>query len=348
VSRSTTRGLLAAATAGIVVVWIRRRRRGPVAPSTTHRISWVGRRLNPYRDLPDEGLVLPALPPGEVANVPGRGEMFFRRVQRQGDGLPLLLLHGWMASADLNWSTLYGPLAERFALVAPDHRGHGRGIRGPEPFRLEDCADDAAALLRHLGIPRAIVVGYSMGGPIALLVARRHPDLTAGLVLEATALRWSASHRDRLGWRLLGLVGFLLRWPTGRVALVRLLGPVTDVPPELLAYRAWAEGEFRRADPAEMVEAGRATAEFDGESFAAAIHVPAAVVVTTRDRLVPPERQRDLARALGARVFQFPGDHSAVAMQAEAFAELTVRAVEAVEADVAAREGVASEAAGRS
>ena len=65
---------------------------------------------------------------------------------------------------------MYSTLAEHFRVIAMDHRGHGRGIRTFAPFRLADCADDAAGLLSELGIKKVIPVGYSMGGPIALLM----------------------------------------------------------------------------------------------------------------------------------------------------------------------------------
>src|SRR3954449_4403074 len=101
------------------------------------------------------------LPSGCVVHVPGRGEMFLR--DTGGDGPPVLLLHGWMFSADLNWYRSYATLAEAgYRVLAVDHRGHGRGIRSPEPFSLRDCADDAAALLAHLQIPPALAVGYSL------------------------------------------------------------------------------------------------------------------------------------------------------------------------------------------
>src|SRR3954451_4691237 len=84
------------------------------------------------------------LPPGRVVHVPGRGELFVR--DTGGDGPAVLLLHGWMFSADLNWFPVYAPLAEAgYRVLAIDHRGHGRGLRTHVPFRLSDCADDAAA-----------------------------------------------------------------------------------------------------------------------------------------------------------------------------------------------------------
>ena len=62
-------------------------------------------------------------------------------------------------------------------------------MRSAEPFTLEDCADAAAALLGQLGTGPVIVVGYSMGGPVGLLLARRHAGTLAALVIQATALQ---------------------------------------------------------------------------------------------------------------------------------------------------------------
>ena len=67
-------------------------------------------------------------------------------------GAPVVvLLHGWTATADLNWFACFRPLAEHYRVIALDHRGHGRGLRSAEPFRLEQCADDVAALARRAG-----------------------------------------------------------------------------------------------------------------------------------------------------------------------------------------------------
>ena len=69
-----------------------------------------------------------------------------------------MLLHGWIATADLNFFTCYEPLGRHFRVIAPDQRGHGRGIRSNKPFTLASCADDAAALADHLGISTFIPV----------------------------------------------------------------------------------------------------------------------------------------------------------------------------------------------
>src|SRR5205085_4575373 len=109
----------------------------------------------------------------------------------------LLLLHGWTVNADLSWRAVFPVLAEQFHVVALDHRGHGRGIRAEQRFSLEDCADDAAALIDALGAGPVVAVGYSMGGPIAQLLWRRHPHLVDGLVLCATSSTFNGTPRER-------------------------------------------------------------------------------------------------------------------------------------------------------
>lgn len=280
----------------------------------------------------------PPLPPGRALVLPGRGEVFFRHHpggREAHPGAPLVvLLHGWTASADLQWFTAYDALGARFPFVAIDHRGHGRGLRSEQAFTLEDAADDAAALVRALGGERVVLVGYSMGGPIALLVAQRHPDLVAGLVLAATSLEFSDSRVDRLRWRSLPVFESTLRsrvarWFTNKV-IVRQLSSS----PSLDRWVPWLVAETRRGDPAAIADAGRALARFDARPWAGALGVPTTVVLTTADTLVVPRRQWALATALQAEVFELDSDHQAGWRAPEAFAEALRRAVDATAARV--------------
>ena len=103
-----------------------------------------------------------------------------------GDGAPLLLLHPIGLDSSW-WQPLAARLAQHFCVLAPDFRGHG----GSAPIRAEvelaDLADDAADLLRFLGLPSAQVVGLSMGGMAAQHLAIRHPDRIRSLSLLGTA-----------------------------------------------------------------------------------------------------------------------------------------------------------------
>jgi 3-oxoadipate enol-lactonase len=265
-------------------------------------------------------------PPGRIVHVPGRGEFFLR--DSGGDGPVLLLLHGWMVSADLNWITVYDALrAAGYRVLALDHRGHGRGLRTPQGFRLVHCADDAAAILHHEGIDRALVAGYSMGGAIGCLLARDHPDLVAGLVLCATAPDWQEPYMKR-GWRLMGLMRLELglfpnaAWRAG----LRGLG----LPNE--AGTTWAASELSRGSARDISEAGRELGRYDGRSWLGNLRLPRAVIVTVDDGLVPPRKQRELAARLGVRAHEVLGTHLAVITRAEEFGAALLDALSEVRA----------------
>jgi len=273
----------------------------------------------------------PWLPPGRVVAVPGRGEMFVRESPGPRGGPTILLLHGWTASADLNWFHVYETVGGIGRLVAVDHRGHGRSIRSEERFTLENAADDAAALLERLGGAPAIVVGFSMGGPIAMLLWRRHPHLVSGLVLQATALEWRASFRERFSWKFMAVVEYGLRLGRPRGLVDRYLRQAVEECPELEPYRPWLKGELRRGDAEDLADAGRALGNYDGRPFAGAVDVPAAVVVTTRDRLVRARKQRALARAIpGAELLELAGDHDCCLVQPKEFQAVTEKALRLV------------------
>ena len=105
-----------------------------------------------------------------------------------GEGPPLLLLHGAYMTVDTMGPILPG-LAESRQVIAVELQGHGHTADVDRPISYEQMADDAAALLAHLGIDRADVVGYSMGGGVALQVAIRHPDAVRRLVVASASYR---------------------------------------------------------------------------------------------------------------------------------------------------------------
>lgn len=264
----------------------------------------------------------PPLPPGRVVTLPGRGEIFVRGAPPGDDPRrPVVLLHGWALSADLNWfagaydvASAYGPI------LAVDARGHGRGMRSDERFSLEAAADDVAALLELEGRPPALVVGFSMGGSIGLVLWRRHPQRVAGLVLAATALQWRRTLLDRLVWWGMGGVEYAMRFGNPEGVVNRYLREAVARRPDLAPYQEWVRGEARRGDPAALAGAAASLARFDARSFAGAVDVPTAVVVTGRDRLARPRRQRELAAAVrGAVTVDLDGPHNAWLLRPGAF-----------------------------
>jgi pimeloyl-ACP methyl ester carboxylesterase len=305
-------------------------------PKVRREARRMGRFARPLRGaaLPP---VPPGLPPGQVVNLPGRGEVFARDSGGPTGAATVLLLHGWTVSADLNFFQAYAALAESYRVIALDLRGHGRGMRSVEPFTLEDCADDAAALLSLLGVRQVIAVGYSMGGPVAMLLARRHPGAVAALVVQATALEWRHTIRERMVWRLLSVFELGLRLGTGAGVAERLLRQAVDDRPELGTYRPWLAAEFRRGLARELADAGRALSRYDASPWAAHLGLPAVMLVTTRDRLVRPAKQRQLADALDAHVIEIDADHDLPLVNGADYARLTRLAVDTAAAAASRR-----------
>jgi pimeloyl-ACP methyl ester carboxylesterase len=257
----------------------------------------------------------PPLPRGERIELAGRGTTFVRTVAGPPGAPTVLLLHGWIASGGLNWFTSFAPLSQRYNVIAPDMRGHGRGIRSRRRFRLADCADDMAALLEHLDTGPAIAVGYSMGGPIAQLLWRRHPESVAALVATAVGTtraghllsRAPVSSMRRWGWQGSGT-------------------PPTNM-------RAWAAGEMRRHDTVKIMEAGQAIGSYNAQRWIGEVDVPTTVLVTQRDRAIAPREQLKLAAAIPGAVVQTIDDGHVACAKRE-FGPALVRAVDAAWARV--------------
>jgi len=110
-----------------------------------------------------------------------------------GEGPPLLLLHGAYGTIDTTGPLLPG-LAELRQVIAVELQGHGHTADVDRPVTYEQMADDSAELLRHLGVERADVMGFSMGGAVALQLAMRHADLVRRMVVASASYTSDGMH----------------------------------------------------------------------------------------------------------------------------------------------------------
>jgi pimeloyl-ACP methyl ester carboxylesterase len=248
-----------------------------------------------------------------------------------------VLLHGLIASGGLNWFQVFEPLGHHFRVVAPDLRGHGRGLRSWRRFRLADCADDVAALLDVLDVESAIVVGYSMGGPVAQLLWRQHPDKVDGLVMCATGIRFVPGVRERL------IFVTAMAVTAGSTRAGQL---VTQIPVDFVrsrvplavrarpaSFRRWAAAELRRHNPRLVMEAANALSNYDARSWIGKVDVPTTLLVTTADRAIPPIEQLRLLLAIPhATVHMINDGHTVCAKRS--FAAPVVAACQEVAAQV--------------
>jgi pimeloyl-ACP methyl ester carboxylesterase len=283
----------------------------------------------------------PGLPEGRWVEIPDRGVTFVREAEGPAGAPTLLLLHGWTVNSALNWFAAFGPLSERFRVIAMDHRGHGQGIRSHRRFTLEDCADDAAGLLDALDVDGAIPVGYSMGGPVAQLLWRRHPEVVEGLVLCATAARFRDARVVRTLQGVATGLSLAARatppWMHRRLS-ERVLVSKYDASP----LGQWAREQARQNDLRAMIDAGHALGTFDATGWVDTIDVPTAVLATRFDTTVLTSRQLDMASAIpGAEVWQVNGGHDVCAVDPGSFVPPLLEAC----ADVAERAAAGSSAA---
>jgi len=162
-----------------------------------------------------------------------------------------------------------------------------------------------------LGVDTFIPVGYSMGGPIAKLVWRQHPELVEGLVLCATSRHFADTPRRRAMFSVLNGTSALATTPPFR-ALGRLSSTALSHRLESRGDPPWMVKQVLLHDWSQVVDAGRAIGQFDARHWAGDIDVPTAVVASRGDEVVPTIRQFELAHAVrGASLHTVAGGHTA-------------------------------------
>ena len=267
------------------VIWVVRRLFGPETPPRTKGVQERPLRL-----------------PGRSVFV-GDTEVFVREAG-PSDGPAVVLLHGLGLDSALAWYRVVPLLEDRFRVVSVDLHGSGKTDRSRGDFEIADMADEAAGAIGAVGIDRATVVGYSMGGVVAQELAHRHPLLVERLVLVATLAfhprgrRWVRTVVGILGRALERISRVEVSWVWYRYLLS--VGAVDD------SGARWLWQTRMNRDPELLYRSLFAILRFDSRPWLNRLTVPSTVVIPLRDQLVMPAWQRTLATLIGGDVIEVP------------------------------------------
>jgi pimeloyl-ACP methyl ester carboxylesterase len=255
-------------------------------------------------------VTLAALPPFATADRPGSLRTVevngFRMTYWRGgtaDGPPLLFLHG------LGWdNTLWWPFVrsylQRFDVICPDTRGHGRSDKPPGPYSIDLFAADMLALVDALALPRLAIVGLSQGGMTAQVMTARAPDRIAALAVLVAGARSDPTSAANMEERIAA------QRQAGPEAAARIAAKaifsdafLDHTSGYLEAFVAWRA----KADAAAMESAMRAINGYDVLPALPGFRLPALVIAGDRDRLIPSAATRAVAAGIpGARYVEIP------------------------------------------
>jgi pimeloyl-ACP methyl ester carboxylesterase len=201
-----------------------------------------------------------------------------------GDGPPILLIPGLGADTRL-FISVVPLLATSHRVVVVDPRGGGQSDKPTGQYSIEQMADDVAGLLGTLGVASTRVMGYSMGGKIALQLAAGHPELVEHLILCATAARPPVTRRFSGRWFMMDVVSRIPIW--------------------------------RKADgqPSYAFEAQRqASRSFDGRALLPQVKANTLIIRARRDRIVPASDAGELLKISDSSLVDLPGGHLTLVM----------------------------------
>jgi pimeloyl-ACP methyl ester carboxylesterase len=217
--------------------------------------------------------------------------------ETQGSGDPLLLIPG-LGSDATTWAPFISSF-EEYQTIIVENRGSGRSEKPAGPYSTGMMAEDAAALLVHLGIERTHIIGKSMGGMIAQWIAARWPEKVRSLVLASTVM-----HHDSYGGEMLEL-GRILAQKGGSFATYRLAFLLSYSREYCMKNRSrleQMEALIAQVDSSELLrgycEQSLACQQHDSRGIVSKIKAPALVIVGQDDMITPPGFSRELASAI--------------------------------------------------
>ena len=204
--------------------------------------------------------------------------------ERLGAGRPIVLIPGLGADSKV-FMPLGRNLASAGSVMLLDPRGAGRSSKPREPYTIEQMAEDLSELIAELGIGPAAVVGYSLGGRIAICLAASHPEQVDRMILAATSAREGKSRPLGLRWILMEVAAHL---PIGQ--------------------RAGSQPGYAFVNQRDAARA------FDGRSLLEAIKAPTLVIRAARDLIIPRRLSEELLGIPGARASEFRAGHFSLLM----------------------------------
>lgn len=214
----------------------------------------------------------------------------------KGEGDPIVLVHGFASSKEANWvhpRWVHTLTHAGRRVIAPDMRGHGASTKlyDPADYHTERMADDVRALLDHLGIGRADVMGYSMGARVTAFLSLDHPERVRSAILGG------------LGWHLVDGVG--LPDTVAEAMEAPSLADVTD--PQGRTFRAFADRT--KSDLKALAACIRGSRQTLTQTEVGRLEPPVLIAIGTKDEVSGPGRE--LAALIpGARMVDIPDrDH---------------------------------------
>ncbi|MEU6034072.1 alpha/beta hydrolase [Actinomadura sp. NPDC047616] len=255
----------------------------------------------------------------------------FARTVRGTGGPGVALAHGAGGGVEPNYGPILDGLAEGRTVVGVDYPGAGATPRSDVPLTLDQLADELVGAAVDEGLDTFSIVGYSLGGPVAVRAASRHPDRVKALVLTATFAR-PDNHLRLAGDLWSRLLEAEDRTPLGDFVTLFALSPsaLAALPEDDLAETVAATVATVPPGTPEQVDLVR---HVDIRAELAELTIPTLVITTTADLLVPPPVQRDVAaRIPGARVAELDTGHLPFAERPDEWLKLITTFLEEVAA----------------
>jgi pimeloyl-ACP methyl ester carboxylesterase len=228
--------------------------------------------------------------PSRSGFAPVNGIEMYYEIHGSDGKTPLVLLNGGGSTIDVAYGRILPYLARDRKVIALEEQGHGRTTDRNQPFRAETSADDVVALLDHLQVKQADVMGFSNGAGVAMQVAIRHPERIRKLVFAS----YMTKRKGAYPWL----------WEAMKTAsFSNMPQPLKDaflkVNPDPAKLRNMCEKDIERMRSFRDV----------GEKSVRSIRAPTLVLIGDRD-VAPPEHAAEVSRMIpGARLMILPGAH---------------------------------------